>query len=90
MNFPSKGINVRFLAKFLWHVQTTARGIVMIALSGGVALGSLCAVLLPTVLLATGTNWLMCKIGHGHFAVEEMMLDQHAAGMSQRQGLLIS
>ena len=43
MNFPSKGTNVRFLAKFLWHVQTTARGIVMIALSGGIALGSLCA-----------------------------------------------
>ena len=91
MNFPSKVTNFGFLANFFWHVQTTSRRIVMIAVCQVALLwGAFVPVLLPTVLLATGTNWLMCKIGHGHFAVDEMMLDQHAAGMSQRQCLLIS
>ena len=44
--------------------------------------GALVPVLLPAVLLATGTNMLMCKVGHGHFGVDR--LDRAATGMSRR------
>ena len=44
--------------------------------------GALVPVLLPAVLLATGTNMLMCKVGHGHFGVDR--LDTAATGMSRR------
>ena len=44
--------------------------------------GALVPVLLPAVLLATGTNMLMCKVGHGHFGVER--LDRAATGISRR------
>eukprot|EP00435_Cladocopium_sp_Y103_P037993 s1603_g10.t1 len=46
--------------------------------------GPLVPVLLPAVLMATGTNMLMCKVGHGHFGVEHLMLDKTSAGMSRR------
>ena len=46
--------------------------------------GALVPALLPTVLLATGTNMLMCKVGHGHFGVKHLTLDRTAAGMSRR------
>ena len=44
--------------------------------------GALVPVLLPVVLMATGTNMLMCKVGHGHFGVDR--LDTAATGMSRR------
>ena len=44
--------------------------------------GALVPVLLPAVLLATGTNMLMCKVGHGHFGVDR--LDRAAIGISRR------
>ena len=46
--------------------------------------GALVPVLLPAVLIATGTNMLMCKVGHSHFGVEHLMLDKTSAGMSRR------
>ena len=46
--------------------------------------GALVPVLLPIILLATFTNMLMCKLGHGHFGVEQLTLDQTATGMSRR------
>eukprot|EP00438_Fugacium_kawagutii_P008200 Skav229043 [mRNA] locus=scaffold2828:38139:43017:+ [translate_table: standard] len=46
--------------------------------------GALVPVLLPIVLLATGTNMLMCKVGHGHFGVSQVTRDRTAAGMSRR------
>ena len=46
--------------------------------------GAFVPVLLPAVLIATGTNMLMCKVGHGHFGVEHLMRDKTSAGMSRR------
>ena len=46
--------------------------------------GALVPVLLPAVLIATGTNMLMCKVGHSHFGVEHLMLDKTSAGVSRR------
>ena len=46
--------------------------------------GAFVPVLLPSVLLATGANMLMCKVGHGHFGVEHLARDKAATGMSRR------
>lgn len=46
--------------------------------------GALVPVLLPVVLLATGTNMLLCKVGHSHFGVAQRTHDRTAAGMSRR------
>ena len=46
--------------------------------------GAFVPILLPSVLLATGTNMLMCKVGHGHFGVEHVVWDKAATGMSRR------
>ena len=46
--------------------------------------GPFVPLLLPAVILATSTNMLTCRIGHGHFAVEHKILDAIPIGMSRR------
>ena len=46
--------------------------------------GPFVPVLLPAVILATCTNMLTCRIGHGHFAVEHKSVDANPVGMSRR------
>ena len=46
--------------------------------------GPFVPLLLPTVILATGTNMLVCQIGHAHFAVEHKTVDITPIGISRR------
>ena len=46
--------------------------------------GPFVPLLLPAVILATGTNMLVCQIGHGCFAVEHRTVDITPIGISRR------
>ena len=46
--------------------------------------GAFVPLLVPAVLLATGSNMVMCKIGHAHYEVSPMNLDKDATGIARR------
>ena len=46
--------------------------------------GAFVPLLVPAVLLATGSNMIMCKIGHAHYEVSPMNLDKDATGIARR------
>lgn len=86
MSYPKDGqlymLRTLCTSRSLEHGQQTS----LLVTWAEVALlwGALVPVLLPAVLLCTGTNMLMCKLGHGHFKVVHTMHDKTAAGMSRR------
>ena len=46
--------------------------------------GAFVPLLVPAVLLAAGSNMIMCKIGHAHYEVSPMNLDKDATGIARR------
>ena len=46
--------------------------------------GAFVPLLVPAVLLATGSNMVMCKIGHAHYDVSPLNLDKDATGIARR------
>ena len=46
--------------------------------------GAFVPLLVPAVLLATGSNMVMCKIGHAHYEVSPMNVDKDATGIARR------
>ena len=46
--------------------------------------GAFVPLLVPAVLLATGSNMVMCKIGHAHYEVSPLNLDKDATGIARR------
>ena len=46
--------------------------------------GAFVPMLVPAVLLAVGSNMVMCKIGHAHYEVSPTNLDKDATGIARR------
>ena len=46
--------------------------------------GAFVPLLVPAVLLATGSNMVMCRIGHAHYEVSPTNLDKDATGIARR------
>ena len=50
----------------------------------GLFWGAFVPLLVPAVLLAAGSNMVICKIGHAHFKVTPLTMDKNAPGIARR------